>query len=455
MLRNFVPTTHDLRALVRLAVPIVTVQVGLMLMGVVDTIVMGHVSARELAAASLGNLYVFGLAVFGMGTLWALDPIVSQAMGARDHDAAALGVQRGLAMATVLGVLMTLLCLPAEPVFRLLRQPAEVVPRAAGFVHFSAPGMLALMLFVTMRQSLQAMKKTRAIVLTILAGNVLNLLFNLVFVFGRFGLPAMGAPGSALSSSLGRWAMLALLFALSHREIGHIVWPPRRESFAPRSLLGMLRIGLPIGVQASVEFSTFAAITVLAGWFGAEAIGGHQVAINFCSLTFMVPAGTGSAASVLVGHAIGEGDPAHARRVAASALLVGAGFMALCAVMMFSIPGVIAHAYTSVPGVVAVAVTLIPISGIFQVFDGLQVVAAGVLRGAGDTRASLISNLVGFWLVGIPVSLGLGFGAKMGVVGLWWGFVAGLVAVAAFLVLRVRVKLSGELRRVQVDGAHA
>ena len=442
-----------MRALVKLAVPIVTVQVGLMLMGVVDTIVVGHVSARELAAAALGHLYVMGLAVFGMGTLWGLDPIVSQAMGARDHEAAALGVQRGLALAMLLGVLMTLLCLPAESLFTLLRQPPEVVPRAAAFVWMSAPSMIALMLFVALRQSLQAMKHTRAIVITIVFGNAVNLGLNMVFVFGEFGLPAMGAPGSALSSTIGRWLMLALLVHLARRELSPVLRPLRRESLAPTPFLRTLRIGLPIGIQASVEFTTFAAISIFAGWFGAEAMSGHQVAINLASLSFMVPAGIANSAAVLVGHAIGENDMPHARRVAASALILGASFMALCAVVFRLVPGPFANAYTSVPEVVAVAVVLIPIAGLFQVFDGVQVVSAGVLRGAGDTHAAMVANLLGFWLIGIPVSLLLGFTAKLGVVGLWWGFVAGLAAVALFLTLRVHRHLGGELKRVRLETA--
>jgi multidrug resistance protein, MATE family len=450
-MRQFIPTSHDVRALVRLAIPIATVQVGIMLMGVVDTIVVGHVSARELAAAGLGNLYVFGLVVFGMGTLWGLDPIVSQALGARDHDAAALGIQRGFALAAMLGVVTTVLCLPAEPVFRLLRQPADVVPRAAAFVWMSAPGLVALMLFMTLRQSLQSMKNTRPIVVTIAIGNVVNLALNLVFVFGRFGLPAMGAVGSALSSTIGRWVQLALLARLAWPHVRAYVRPFRREALERGPFVRTLRLGLPIGVQASVEFVTFAAISVLAGWFGAEAFGGHQVALNLASLTYMVPAGIANAASVLVGRAIGEGDAPHARRVAASALILGASFMALTAVVFLLAPGPFANAYTSVPAVVAVAVTLIPIAGVFAVFDGLQVVAAGVLRGSGDTRAAMVANLLGFWLIGIPVSLALGFAAKLGVVGLWWGFVAGLVAVAAFLVGRARVRLGGSLERVRVE----
>jgi MATE family multidrug resistance protein len=247
--------------------------------------------------------------------------------------------------------------------------------------------------------------------------------------------------------------MLMLLVALSRAELGPMLRPFRRESRALGPLVRTLRIGLPIGVQSSVEFATFAAIAVLAGWFGPEAIGGHQVAINFASLTYMVPAGIGGAAAVLVGHAIGDGDSAHARRVAASALMAGLAFMLLMALGMAAIPGVFARAYTSVPGVVAIAIGLLRIAAVFQVFDGLQVVAAGVLRGAGDTRAAMLANVLGFWLVGMPVSLGLGFGARWGVVGLWWGFVAGLAAVAAFLVTRLRFKLGGELARLRVDVA--
>lgn len=450
-MRQFIPTRHDMRALSKLAVPIVTVQVGIMMMGVVDTIVVGHVSARELAAAALGHLYVMGLAVFGMGTLWGLDPIVSQAMGARDHEAAALGVQRGLLLASLIGVAMTLLCFVSEPVFALLRQPPEVVPRAAAFVLNSAPGMIALMWFVALRQSLQAMKHTRAIVATILVGNVVNLGLNFVFVFGHLGLPAMGAPGSALSSTCGRWVMILLLLWLARRELSPVLRPPRPAALAPGPFARTLRIGLPIGIQASVEFTTFAAISIFAGWFGAEALSGHQVAINLASLTFMVPAGLANSASVLVGHAIGENDLPHARRVAASALILGAAFMALCAIAFLVAPGPFARVYTSVPEVVTVAAALIPIAGLFQVFDGVQVVSSGVLRGSGDTHAAMIANLLGFWLVGIPVSLLLGFTAKLGVVGLWWGFVAGLAAVALFLTLRVRTHLAKELKRVRVE----
>jgi len=455
MFRDFVPSARDVRALVRLAVPISAMQVGLMLMNVVDTVFVGHVSARELAGAALGGLYTIGLFNFCLGVVWAVDPIVSQALGARDHAAAALGVQRGLVLAAAMGAVAALLCIPAEWVYRSLREPEAVIPRAVAFVHISAPSLLPMLLFVALRQSLQAMKRTSALVVVVIVSNLLNAGLDWVFVFGHWGLPAMGAPGSALATTLTRYTGLAVLLLVARHDLRPMLRPWRREALRAGPLARTFRLGLPIGAQNSVEFTTFAAISVFAGWFGAEAVSGHQVAINLASLMFMVPLGVGSASSVLVGHAIGEQDMPHARRVAASALLAGAGYMVFSACVLLAIPGMLAGAYTSVPGVVAVAAALIPIAGVFQVFDGLQVVAAGVLRGAGDTRAPLVSNVMGFWLVGMPVSLWLGFRAGAGVQGLWWGFVAGLAAVAAFLVLRVRSLLSRPVARISVEGEPA
>ena len=450
MVRAFVPSAHDMRALLSLAVPIALVQIGLFTVAVVGTIMVGHVSATELAAAALGNLYVIGLGSFGIGTLWAVDPVVSQALGARDHEAVALGVQRGLVLGAMLGVAMALVCLPAGAVLTLLRQPAEVVPRAAEFVLWSAPSLLPLLLFVTVRQSLQAMKHLRAIVLSIVAANLVNVGLNWIFVFGHWGMPAMGATGSALAVAASRFAMFGAVMWLARHELGTVLKPWRAAATARGPLLATLRLGLPIGLQNTIEYVTFAAISIFAGWFGADAIAGHQVAINLASLMFMVPMGVGSAASVLVGRAIGEGDLGHARRLAASAVLCGAGFMALSACVLLAQAGSLARVWTSVPSVIGIAATLIPIAGVFQVFDGIQVVSAGVLRGAGDTRAPLIANMLGFWLMGMPVSLWLGFQAKLGVVGLWWGFVSGLAGVALFLVLRIGKLLSQPVERVRV-----
>lgn len=445
------PTAADLRELVRLALPVVLVQVGLMLMGVADTMMVGRVSAEALAAVALGNLYFFTLSVFGIGVLLALDPIVSQAVGAGEHHAIARALQRGLVMAALLTVPVSLALLSAGPVLAALRQPAGVVPLAAGYARACIPGVLPFLAFAVFRQTLQAQRHVRPIVVTILGANVANVVLNWAFIFGHLGVPPMGAVGSAWASTLSRWLMALGLLAVAWRWLGPAVRDLRREALAPRPLGRMLLLGAPIGVQQFLEAGAFGFIALLMGLFGTVQVAGHHVALNLAALTFMVPLAVGAASAVTVGHAIGAGDAGAARRHAVGALLVGAGFMSVSMVVFRLVPDALARIYTNDPAVLALAATLIPIAGVFQVADGLQAVAAGVLRGAGDTRAPLVLNLLGFWLVGTPISLYLGFRTPAGAVGLWWGLVAGLGAVALLLLLRMRRRFGGELRRVMIE----
>lgn len=431
-----------------LAFPIVLVQVGMMFMGVVDTIMVGHVSAADLAAAALGNLYFFGVAMLGWGTILALDPVVAQAVGAGDEEAVALGIQRGLVLAAIFSVISLLLFLPAQPVLQSLRQPSDVVPLAARYVLVSIPGILPFFAFVALRQSLQAMGRMRPIVLTILLANVLNALLGWIFIFGHLGSARMGAVGAGLAATCGRWGMALGMLALGWRELRPSVLPPRREALAGGPLLSMLKLGLPIGGQMQLEYGVFALVGLLMGSLGTVAMAAHQVALNIASLTFMVPLGVGGAVAVLVGQAVGAGDAARARRAAAAGLGSGVAFMACSAVFLTLLPHALAHLYSSEEAVVALASLLIPIAGVFQVFDGTQVVSIGVLRGVGDTRAPMVANVLGFWLIGLPVSLWLGFGLGGGAVGLWWGLVVGLAAVALFLLGRVVVRMSRALERL-------
>jgi MATE family multidrug resistance protein len=213
----------------------------------------------------------------------------------------------------------------------------------------------------------------------------------------------------------------------------------------------MLRLGLPIGSQYTLEFGAFALVALMMGWLGSTEMAGHQVAINLASLTFMVPLGTSDAASVLVGQAVGRRDPAGARGAAHSALLCGAGFMAVAALVFLGFPDELARLYTPEASVIAVAVTLIPLAGVFQVFDGLQAVGGGILRGLGETRVAMLVNLLGYWTLGIPVSYLLCFRLGFGPTGLWWGLVLGLGVVATVLLARVRIALSRRQQRVVID----
>lgn len=439
------------RALVSIAVPVVVVQVGMMFMGVVDTLIIGHVSARALASVALGNLYTFNVLVVAMGALMALDPLVAQAVGADDFVGVTRAIQRGLILALGFAVVTMLAMLPAAALLRLFRQPVDVVPDAAGYCRISAAGFAPFLMFIVLRQSLQAIGRLSRIVVTIIAANALNAFLNWVLIFGHLGSPAMGVAGSAWATVISRWAMFLLLLLLAWRELHPHLAAVDPAIRTPRPLGRMLALGLPIGLQQFLEVSAFGAVGLLTGTFGAVAVASYQIAINLAALTFMVPLGVSAAAAVRVGHAIGGGDLPRSKRAARMSYLLGAGFMSTTAVLFLTLPRQLAGLYTTDVALISLAGSLIPIAGVFQIFDGLQAVGAGVLRGLGDTRVPLIAMLSGYWLIGVPVSVLLGFHSGLGSRGLWWGFVAGLASVATFLFWRVRVLFRRGVGRVHVD----
>jgi MATE family multidrug resistance protein len=445
----------ELRAMVRLALPVVAVQVGWMAMGVVDTIVVGHVSADAMAAVALGNLLFLAVSIFGMGVLTGLDPVVAQAVGARDEPAVARGVQRGLVLVLGLTVLSTMALLPARPLLLALRQPAEIVPTVAAYTRVAIGGFLPFYVVVLVRVLLQATGGVGPLVWATLAANVLNLALNWVFVFGHLGVPAYGAVGSSWATTLSRWALAIFMVAFSWRRLRAQLLPFRPESFALRPLGRILLLGAPIGIQYELELGIFNVVGLMMGWLGAIPMAANQVALNIASITFMVPLGVSIAASVLVGHAVGRGDAEEARRAALAALVCGVGFMALSAIVMLAAPETLAQAYTTDVAVARLAATLIPIAGVFQVFDGTQVVSIGVLRGMGDTRTPMLVNVLGYWVIALPLSAWLGLRTPAGPAGMWWGLVVGLAVVALILVSRVRSRLRGTLRRVMIDKAPA
>ncbi len=446
-----VPRSADFAAMITLAFPVVVVQLGLMGMGVVDSIIVGHVSARALAAVALGNLAFMSVIAFGMGALLALDPLVSQALGSDDGPAVGRAVQRGLILAAAVAFPTMIALIPCGAVMTFLRQPADIVPVAAAYARICIPGVAPFLAFVVFRQTLQAMRRVRPVVLVIVVANAVNAVLDWLLVYGPGGLPALGPLGSAWASTACRFLLALGLLVAARRELAPHLRRLDPAALAPRPLLRILRLATPIGVQFQLEFAAFGVIALLMGWMGTDAMAAHQVAINLAALTFMVPLGISAAAAVQVGHAVGRHDALGARRAAAAGLVCGAAVMAVSAACFLAFPAALAAVFTDAPAALAIAAGLIPVAGVFQVFDGLQVVATGILRGIGDTRAPMAINVLGFWLVGMPVSVAAGFHAGIGPAGLWWGLVAGLGSVAVLLVARVRHRFRRDLERIAVD----
>lgn len=445
------PTVAELREMAQLATPIVLVNVGLQGMGFVDVLMLGRVSAADLAAAALGNFYFFITSIVGIGLLMVLDPIVAQAVGARDEPGIARGLQRGLLLAFGVSVVVALSFVPASAVLGLLGQPADVTPLAAGYVRWSIPGLLPFFAFNALRQVLQALTRVRPIVIAVIAGNVANAGLNWVLIFGHLGFEPGGVVGSSQGTAIARWLMLAVLLVSCWPVIRSRLVPWRAESLQLAPLWRMFVLGAPIAMQMFAEAAAFGIVTVMTGWMGTTTLAGHEITLSLAALTFMVPMGVAAAAAVMVGHAVGAGDIAESRRDAVAALAVGVGFMAAMAVVFWVIPGTLAGAFTTDPATRLMATTLIPIAAVFQVFDGTQVISASILRGAGDTRVPMVLHFLSFWAVGIPLGALVAFRFDGGAPGLWWGLTAGLAAAAVLQLARVRSKLAGVVGRVVLE----
>jgi MATE family multidrug resistance protein len=446
----------ELADAVRLATPVAATQLGFMLMGVVDTMMLGHLSARALAAGALGNILTFTCLVLGQGILSSLDPLASQAYGARDHAAIAGYLQRGLVMAAALTAPFVLGLLDVGPLLRAAGQSAGVSLDTAAYTRGILWGVLPYFLFIALRQTLQAMSVVRPAAVSIVLGNLVNLVCNWAFIFGHLGMPALGVRGSAYSTSAARWVMFLYLLLASRRALAPYGrgWRGFRAAATDlRGYLLMLRIGLPIGLHNTAELGIFAAAAVLIGRIGVTEVAGHQIALNLASLSFMVPLGIAGAATTRVGNAIGRGDMPAARRSAAASLLLGAGTMFCFALLFAALPGPLGRLFTQDPAVIAVVIFLLPIAAVFQVFDGLQVVGAGVLRGSADTTFPALIALFGYWALGLPVGWFLAFHRGLGARGLWWGFVVGLMAVAILLLFRIAFRFRRPLSRVGTEVA--
>lgn len=426
----------ELKSLIRLAGPLAAAQAGTQLMSLVDLAVVGRLGARELGAAGLGSGIFFTIAVFGMGTIFGIDPMISQSFGGGDPVRARHVLWQGIWLALGVTVLLTIPLLFSPLLFPLFHVESSLQPMAIQFLLVRTLGLAPMLLFLTVRAYLQAQHITRPLVVAMLIGNVFNLVFDLVLVFGWGPFPRMGVAGAALSTDLGSVLQLAIVawtvksIHLRPHDTGVLHranWPEIRRA---------IRIGVPIGLQMGAEIGIFALVGLLAGHLGALDLAAHQLVLAFSALTFTVALGIAAAGSVRVGLAVGARDQARTRTAGFAAIAGGACFM-LVGVSFFAFaPRAVARLLTNQETVITAAVPILLVAAVFQLSDGLQAIGAGILRGAGDTAFPLASNLVGHWLVGLPIALYLGFHRNMGIVGLWWGLCAGLTAVAVLLLFR-------------------
>jgi MATE family multidrug resistance protein len=448
MLSSLGDLRQEFKPMFALAAPVVLAELGWMTMGMVDTLMVGRLSPEAIGAVGIGSSAFMAVVIFAMGLLLGLDTLVSQAYGAGRFDDCHRWLLHGIVLGLIVTVPITFLLFGIEQALDRWGLDPVVEELTRPYLQIVTWSVLPLLLYAAFRRYLQGMGVVRPVMVALTLANVANVIVNWVLIFGKFGAPALGVAGAAWATVGSRIVMAAYLLAvILVREHG------RRPGLFETSLRietswlwRLIALGFPAASQVTLEVGVFAAATALAGRLAPVALAAHQIAINIAAFTFMVPLGVSSAGAVRVGHAVGRGDPDAVARAGWTAILFGTIFMSAAAAAFILIPGVLIGAFTSDARVLQAGISLLFVAAAFQLFDGLQGVSTGVLRGLGDTRTPMLWNLAGHWFIGLPLGYALCFVLGFGVVGLWWGLSTGLMicGVALLLVWSRRVR-SGRL----------
>ncbi|WP_165231894.1 MATE family efflux transporter [Aquisphaera insulae] len=438
----------ELGPMLALAGPVVLAELGWMSMGIVDTMFVGRLGAEAIGAVSLGNALFFAVSIFGIGLLLGLDTLVSQSYGAKRLDECHLWLIQSVYFVLLIGPAVMLLLFGCESLLARIGAHPAVLAGALPFLRATTWGTVPLFLYAAFRRYLQGMGLVRPVMFAILSANLINVLGDWLLIDGRLGFPAMGVAGSGWATTISRIYMAGTLIAYA----AYHGWSRRTGlfavSFRPQAerLWRLVVLGVPAAIHATLEVGVFAAATMLAGTLEPAALAAHHIVLDVASVTFMIPLGLASAGAVRVGQALGRGEPAAAGRAGWTALVLGASFMAASGTLMALVPGVLASLFTTDSAVIGRASTLMLVAAAFQLFDGLQGVSTGTMRGAGDTHTPMVANLIAHWVIGLPLGYLLGFIFGYGIVGLWIGLAMGLGASGLYL-LRAWWRRAGALAR--------
>jgi multidrug resistance protein, MATE family len=426
---------RELRAMFSLAWPVVLAEMGWVLMGIVDTIVVGRLGAAAIGAVGTGTILFMCVMMLGFGTLLALDTFIAQSYGAGRIDDCHRWLFAGVQLAAVMSVVLSALSLGLVALLPRLGFHPDVLAEIQPYMLHLTWSVAPLMAYVVFRRYLQAMHIVRPVAVALVLANLLNLGANYLLVYGEWGFPRLGVVGSAYATVVSRVFLAVFCFVL--------IW--RREQRQPSGLhdvpfdwdwprmRAIVVLGAPAAAQILLEVGVFATAAALAGRIDPISVAAHTIVLNIVGLIFMIPYGIGSAAAVRVGNAVGRGDPHGVRRAGWAAIAITLAVMTASAALFASGPAVLIRVFSDDATVIEVGLVLMMIAAVFQLFDGLQTVTTGALRGLGDTHTPMIWNLVGHWLIGLPVAYWLCFPGGWGVRGLWMGLCGGLVIIGSVL----------------------
>ncbi|PWU07112.1 MAG: MATE family efflux transporter [Terriglobia bacterium] len=437
----------ELRPMWALAWPLALAELGWMAQGLIDLIMAGRLGAAAIGGGTLGNMLFYPIASCGVGVLLGMDTLVAQSFGAADpHDCRKTlvnGVWLALGIAPVLALALWALI----PLIRVLGTNPSVLAQFEPYLNALLWSMLPLLLYTAFRRYLQAVNLVKPVTFTLVTANLVNIAGNWILMYGHLGAPALGLRGSGWSTTIARAYMAMVLFgtAIWHeRASGWLLWSISWRPDMVR-LRRLISLGAPAAAQMAIEGAVFGLVTVLAARLDEVSLAAHSIAVNVVSTTFMVPLGISAAAAVRVGHAVGRKDLRGAALAGWAAVLLGALFMGSCGLALWLIPRWIVRIYSSETAVILRGATLLRIAALFQLFDGFQVVTTGALRGLGDTRSPMVAHLVGYWVIGLPISYVLCFPYGWGASGIWAGLSTALILIGAVLLMVWRTRVARDI----------
>ncbi|MCH8494483.1 MAG: MATE family efflux transporter [Balneolales bacterium] len=431
-------TLKEIKILFQIGIPVVIGNLLQISMSVVDTVMAGNLSPRDLAAVAVGGSLFMPVFMLGGGILMGLSPIVAQHFGRRDLHLIGKSTRQALWLSLMISIPAIFLIRNTAPVLNLLNVDPEIIPLTLGYMDAISWGIPFLYLYLALRYFNEGISVTKRAMYVGFIGLFFNILGNYTLMFGKFGFPRLGAIGTGYASSI---VMLAMF-------IGLLVYTYRRKAYQrfdifnnvklpdPKYIGELLRIGVPIGVSMTMEVSMFAVIGLIMGSLGTYAVAAHQIALNFASITFMLAFGLSAAITVRVGQVAGRSGIQQTRFSGFTGISVSTLFMCFTALLMYLLPNQIVGLYTNDEDLITLAVNLIYMAAIFQVSDGLQVSGSGALRGLKDTKVPMIVNLIAYWIIGLPLGYYLGIMRNWGPEGLWIGLIAGLTVAAILHNLR-------------------
>ena len=435
--------THIKKTLL-IAYPVMLGQLGHILVGVADSIMVGSLGAEPLAAVSLANSLFFLVLMFGIGISLAITPLVAAADGGdTTHDAYQF-FRHGLVINLVVGVGLCLLLVGATPVLHMLDQPPAVVALTIPYLVIITVSLLPFMVFQTFKQYAEGLSLTRTAMFITIGANLLNVGLNYLLIYGYGSFPELGLNGAGIATLIARVVMMVAI-AVYVLRAPWFAWQPLRLRYLHRNIISrMLRIGVPTGFQYVFEVGAFSFASIMMGWLGAEALAAHQIALNLAAISYMVATGLAAAATVRIGNQLGQRDIPNMRRVGGSALLMSVAVMGTSALAFVLFNRFLPSLYIDNESVITLASSLLMIAAVFQLSDGIQAVGLGMLRGITDVKIPTLIALVAYWVIALPLGYVLAFPLRWGAQGIWLGLSAGLTLAAVLLPWRF-YRLSSKL----------